>query len=355
MRRSIDYMKNETRDVKWLIENFEKKQLTIDNSFQRKYVWTKKHEVRLIESILLGYTVPEIYLWEIDTNAETGETIYSIVDGQQRIGSLFKFIKGENNFNLLKRYLDKKDKDYSDKSFSELQINDKKAIWKYPFSIRFINDKVSKEEIKEMFLRLNSNNMTLNPQELRNAEFDGQFLRLAQEISENEFWSSFKIFSPMQLRRMQDIEFISTILLFLRSGMDEDVTQNNLNKAYDLYNEAYEEFGEDRAIFLKLLKQISILFEQVPNSTEFFRRQTHLYTLIIFTYYIVSQEKDFNQHLLGQFGRFLDIYHDRMHGTDRENHLVREYKLLSQEGTKSKKNRMRRFQIFKEFSNEVLI
>lgn len=347
MKRSIDFMKNETRDAKWLVDNYEKNQLVIDNSFQRKYVWTLKHQVRLIESILLGYTIPEIYLWEEDTNPDTGETIYSIVDGQQRIGALFQFIKGE--FELKEKYLDKKSEAYCGKHFSELDTGLKKLIWRYPFSIRFIYNNVTKDEIKEMFLRLNSNNMTLNPQELRNAEFDGLFLKLSQEMSENKFWDKYGIFTPLQRRRMQDIEFISTILLFLRGGINEDVTQTNLNKAYDLYNEIYEEYELDKKTFVQILKEISILFDTKKDSIKFFEKQTHLYTLIVYTYYIISKDLTITPDIIGKINKFLQIYNEEIKGTSTENKLVNEYKLLSQEGTKSKKNRMRRFQIFKEF------
>ena len=135
-----------------------------------------------------------------------GKLFINIVDGQQRIGALFQFIKGE--FELKEKYLDKKSEAYCGKHFSELDTGLKKLIWRYPFSIRFIYNNVTKDEIKEMFLRLNSNNMTLNPQELRNAEFDRIIFKAFSEMSENKFWDKYGIFTPLQRRRMQDIEFI---------------------------------------------------------------------------------------------------------------------------------------------------
>lgn len=84
------------------------------------------------------------------------------------------------------------------------------------------------DEIAKLFLRLNRTNTTLNPQELRNAEFNGEFLRLAEEIAQNEFWDNYKIFTQSDIRRMQDIQFISTLLIFLRMGIEQDNTQNQL-------------------------------------------------------------------------------------------------------------------------------
>ncbi|HAO3406757.1 TPA: DUF262 domain-containing protein, partial [Escherichia coli] len=102
-------VKVESRDIKWVSDNFKSGELVIDNSFQRRYVWVKKDKVSLIESILLGYPIPEVYLWQNKTDPETGQRIHSIVDGQQRLGAVFDFVT--DKFALEKRYLEYKDSD----------------------------------------------------------------------------------------------------------------------------------------------------------------------------------------------------------------------------------------------------
>ncbi len=174
---------------------------------------------------------------------------YSIIDGQQRIGAIVDFINGK--FELETKHLEPVNikSGFAGKTFENLPPEFKNAIWKYKLSIRLVAESVSRNSIVDMFLRLNSTNMTLNPQELRNAKFDGEFIELCAELAENEFWEENKLFSVADIRRMQDIQFISTVLMFLRHGISEDTNQENINKTYDLFNESYREKENDKETF----------------------------------------------------------------------------------------------------------
>ncbi|MNW49638.1 hypothetical protein D3C74_270650 [compost metagenome] len=347
--RKIDLIKTETRDVKWLVDNMRKDLLRVDNSFQRQYVWMKKHQVRLIETILLGFSIPEIYLWGIDTNPDNGDTIYSIVDGQQRIGAVFDFIEGK--FNLSTVFLVEKEAPFVNKYFNDLTSEEKKAVWDYPFSIRFIKKELPRQDIVTMFLRLNSTNLSLNPQELRNAEFDGKFLKLAEELSNNEFWDKFNIFTQNQIRRMQDIQFISNILVFFRQGIEGDTTQSNINKVYDLYNEEYEEYEEDKNLFHSLLNEIEKFFNFDDNVREFLSKQTHLYIFIIITYYLFQKHGGVQEKHIKRISDFVAAYDDQSRHNLFSTKILKdidEYKKLSSEGTQAKSKRMRRVQIVRD-------
>ena len=101
----IDMIKNDSKDSKWIVDQYREELLYVDDSFQRRYVWHEKHKIKLIETILLGYAIPEIYVWDVTTDPDTGDTKRSIVDGQQRIGALFSFIN--NEFKLKKTVIEK--------------------------------------------------------------------------------------------------------------------------------------------------------------------------------------------------------------------------------------------------------
>ena len=204
----------------------------------------QKNQIQLIESILLGYPIPEIYIWNIGTDENTGDTKYSIVDGQQRTGAIFQFIS--NEYKLLDTALKNDSECFErvrNKYFKDLNVEDKKAIWAYIFSIRLVRSTVDRDSIVKMFLRLNSNNLTLNPQELRNAEFEGEFMKVVSTLSEREYWDSNQLFSISDRRRMRDVSFISTLLVFMKQGIQEDVTEitdkfiEELNKLNVLEND----------------------------------------------------------------------------------------------------------------------
>jgi len=342
----------ERKPIKWLYDQLKTELLFVDNSFQRRYVWTHSNQVQLIESIIIGYPIPEIYVWERDTDPVSGETKHSIIDGQQRLGAIFDFIN--EKYRLQASHIDNKDADYKAKLFPELSDEQRSNFWKYPFAVRIVKNTVSREEIVEMFLRLNKTNTTLNPQELRNAEFEGRFIKLSQEISDNAFWNHYNLFNQYDIRRMLDIQFASSILVFFRFGFDEEITQASINRAYDTFNEDYADYEKDKELFDHLLKFADVLFTKHPDSLSFFKKKVHLYTLFTaLYYYMVKYGKfpDTSIDLYGQFATHYDKAEELLAIFGEEKfRLIEEYKRLALEGTNKRSNR--RFEIIKALTDD---
>lgn len=346
MNNLTDSINVETRPVKVLTDMLRDGTLTIDDSFQRRYVWVTKNKISLIETILIGYPIPEIYLWQNEADPESGDTKYSIVDGQQRLGAVQGFIN--NEFRLNQSGLEFKHADYAKKLFNQLAPDLKRSLWKYKFSVRFLKEDMSRKEIVKTFLRLNSTNTSLNPQELRNAEFNGEFIKLAEKIAELDFWENYRIFNLGDLRRMADIRFISTLLIFLRMGIEEETTQSSINKIYDLYNEEYEEADEDYDTFVKIVDIINHIAQDSDYIQKVIKKKTHLYTLFVLGYYLLKTDAeigDMKPPLDEWFGNYLN---DTRFGDDKKELLLHEYRSLSLEGVQKKANRQRRFDILKE-------
>ena len=55
--------------------------------FQRNYVWDLGRASKLIESLVLGLPVPQVFLYEAERNK------FLVIDGQQRLMSIYYFIK----------------------------------------------------------------------------------------------------------------------------------------------------------------------------------------------------------------------------------------------------------------------
>ena len=86
-----------------ICSKFNDEEWIVDKSYQRRKVWGIKDNIRLIETILLELVIPEIFIWDCDTDPTTGKTITHIVDGQQRINAIVEFI--QNKFKLQSKYL----------------------------------------------------------------------------------------------------------------------------------------------------------------------------------------------------------------------------------------------------------
>jgi hypothetical protein len=63
--------------------------LLLQDHFQRRRVWDDTKASRLIESLLLNVPIPVCYF------AETEDGAYSVIDGQQRLTSVYRFLTNQ--------------------------------------------------------------------------------------------------------------------------------------------------------------------------------------------------------------------------------------------------------------------
>lgn len=348
----IEQIDIQPQSTKWLYDLHTKGLITVDNSFQREYVWLEKHQIKLIETVLIGSPIPEIYLWNIGTDSDTGDTKYSIVDGQQRTGALFQFI--QNKFKLKESILDSTTEVFSvikNRFFKDLEDAQKQAIWAYIFSIRIVRNAVPREKIVQMFLRLNSNNMTLNPQELRNAEFEGEFMELAAQLAELPFWEKNKLFGIADRRRMRDVTFVSNLLTFMKLGIDEGITSKNINRIYELFNDEYPNKEKDIEMFNNVISSIDGIIDGNTYRQSFLSSKVHLYSLFTLIYSILISDKTITEEQIEHYRNFIDNYDNEQvlaKYFDKKLSIIDEYKSKSKEGTNQKANRLRRFEILNE-------
>ncbi|MCX6674347.1 MAG: DUF262 domain-containing protein [Methanothrix sp.] len=80
------YSDKNDRSIFELYRRFQRGDLNLDPEFQRNYVWDDKRASLLVESVLLEIPIPVIYL------AEEIDGKFTIIDGQQRLRSFFRFI-----------------------------------------------------------------------------------------------------------------------------------------------------------------------------------------------------------------------------------------------------------------------
>jgi uncharacterized protein with ParB-like and HNH nuclease domain len=343
----ITNMDTESRPIKWVFDEFKKGNLFVDESFQRNYIWIQKDRVALLETILLGYPIPEIYLWETGSDPTSGDIKYSIVDGQQRIRTIGQFIDGL--LKLVNSGLEFQDPAYKGKLFGDLDPAIRSNIWSYKISVRFIKQAVDREDIVKMFLRLNKTSNALNPQELRNAEFHGEFLKASATVASNGFWKKWNLFSDADIRRMSDIQFISTLFIFVRSGFEDETTQSAINKVYDLLNDEYPEKDSDIRKITDTLDYLDILFTNNPSLATVLTRKTHLYSVFTVCFVVKDKTKLNSSNLSKLFTDWYSWYDQDTNATSEWLDLVDEYRRLSQEGVQKKANRLARFTILEKY------
>ncbi len=216
------------RKISWLAREDDSGTLDLTPEFQRRHVWQAHQSSYLIDTILNGMPFPEIYM-----RSETspgGRTLHQIVDGQQRLRSILDFVR--NDFVLAGPDVSPK---WAGKSFEDLGDEEKKAFWSYDVVVRELVD-ATDGDIRDLFRRLNVSAETLTEQELRHAKYVGRFKILMEELADDEWWLDMRIVNVRQVRRMEDVEYISELFIAMMAG------PQNKKASIDQY---YDDFDDD--------------------------------------------------------------------------------------------------------------
>lgn len=141
--------------------------LTIQPEYQRSYIYADgKKDVAVIESVLKGYPLGLIYFNKV------GENKYEVLDGQQRITSLGRFIK--NKFAIKLNGLEEIFDGIGDGNQRKI-LNTKLLVY-----ICEGEGDNAEDEIKEWFKTINISGIPLNEQEILNAAYYGSFVTLCK-------------------------------------------------------------------------------------------------------------------------------------------------------------------------------
>ena len=202
--QSIEY------DLETLVKKIDKGVIKLDPEYQRRHRWSDITSSRLIESLVLNIPIPTIYIsQDVDVDYETEEYRYSVIDGQQRLTAVHRFFKNKFQLQGLETL-----EELNECAYKDLP----------PFLIRRLEERTIKclridstidAQVKlDIFERLNSGSVKLEPQELRNAVFSGRFNALCKllganadfrtllQIKENEAEQNNRV------RKMEDVELV---------------------------------------------------------------------------------------------------------------------------------------------------
>ncbi|ABW14885.1 protein of unknown function DUF262 [Parafrankia sp. EAN1pec] len=184
--------------------------------FQRNYVWDLKRASKLIESIVIGLPVPQVFLYE------EGRNSFLVIDGQQRLMTIYYFVRQRfprkekraqirkvfnehgrvpdevlydeelfENFNLrLPEVSPGKPNKFSGLNYARL------GDYQTQFNLRTIRNVIIKQvspdndnsSIYEIFNRLNTGGINLTPQEIRASLYHSKFYDMLFRVNMNPVW-----------------------------------------------------------------------------------------------------------------------------------------------------------------------
>lgn len=176
--------------------------LNLSPTFQREFVWPERKRCELVESIIMGIPLPAFYV------KEDNEGVYVVVDGKQRLTTLFSFINGEFKLKGLKIL-----RSLNGKKFSDLLPVQQNKIEDYTLQLNVIKPPTSDRVVFDLFDRVNRGGVNLNNQEMRNALYQGTATKLLDELAQyQEFKEATE--NAVSAKHMKDRYIILRFLAF---------------------------------------------------------------------------------------------------------------------------------------------
>ena len=200
-------------------------QLNTESYFQRNpNLWDDTKQSRLIESILIQFPLPAFYFDASDENN------WLVVDGLQRLSSIRNFAVNKTlkltNLEFLLQF--------NGKGWNDLPTNLQTAIEETQVVIYKILPGTPTDVKFNIFKRINTGGLTLEPQEIRHALFQGRPAKFIAELATNNMFLN-ATRRKIDTSRMLDRDFVNRFLCFYLFGTE---------------NYATKEYGQDLDTFM---------------------------------------------------------------------------------------------------------
>lgn len=227
--------------VATILNQIEQGNIDLNPGFQRRNAWNDKKRSKLIESIMIGYPIPEIVLAE-DKNKRNS---FIVIDGKQRLLTIAGFKNPE-----VYQYWTKKNpkttgltSSYNLKSYEDISANQNylRIFENSALRCTVISNYPSDESLYDIFYRLNSGSTPLSSQELRQALNKGPFSEYLIMVTDEDNVLRRVMNLKEPDKRLRDVEVLLRCMSFLRYSMDyKGNLLQFLDKTTRLFNEKWE-------------------------------------------------------------------------------------------------------------------
>ena len=233
--------------------------LTANQIYQRSAgLWPPSAKSYFIDTILNSYPFSSVYIHE-RLSTKTNKISKDIVDGQQRLTTIFEFIT--NKFAL-----SSSSKLYRGQKFDQMEEDVKERILTYSVPVVTIFSP-DQNEILEMFRRMNAFTVPLNPAEQRHSQFHGAFKWFVNGVADefSPMLNTFGVLTQKQIVRMSDAEFITDLVDTAIRGIQHR-QPSAFTKLYKQNDDNFEALDEISAKIYETLRFIAQNFADISGT-----------------------------------------------------------------------------------------
>jgi hypothetical protein len=255
--------------------------LDISPEFQRRNVWTRAAKSYLIDTVVRGKPMPKILITQELVNSRSVRTV---VDGQQRIRAILEFINGD--FSILPTH----NSLYGRKHFGELPIEIQKDILEYELGVDLLYE-VDLKDLLDIFARINTYSVTLNPQEKLNAKYLGVFKGHAYELGHTyaNYFLDGGVLTKKLISRMGEAQLSSDLLVALVGGVQTVKNIEKYYKQYEYIEEVPQLLMDAMALFHETMSYINVIYPSEDIQVSNWSRVHWFYTLFVCVAYSLNK------------------------------------------------------------------
>lgn len=209
-----------------LINLYKDGDVKLDPAFQRLFRWEDEQKTKLIESILIGIPIPEIFV------AQKSDSTWHVVDGVQRLSTILQLTGVLNGYEPLVLGNCKYIPSLKGQSWNTLPNDVQRAFRRSKVNISIILTQNSDEAQYELFQRLNTGGSTLSSQEVRNClilMISEEFFELINRLKEYESFKDCINLKEEDYDREEHMEMILRMFIGYQNAVDYD-DYDNINK-----------------------------------------------------------------------------------------------------------------------------
>ncbi|MCR5541118.1 MAG: DUF262 domain-containing protein [Ruminococcus sp.] len=288
-----------------IISRLEYNEINLMPDFQRKSgLWSQKQKSQLIESLLLRIPLPAFYF-----DGSNNDT-WIVIDGLQRLTVLREFfIEKTLRLTGLEFLHDLENSCVNDLPNSYIRRMKETQIVAY-----IINPGAPIQLKYNIFKRINTGGLELDPQEIRHALYQGHATRLLKEMAEMELFKKATGYS-ISTERMLDREFILRFIAFSVLPISEydDSIDDFLNNTMEYINKQIEsEFDNEIKSKFELVLDVNYqifgkyAFRRIPDYDK--RRQISKALFENWTSILTRYDYDTLQLLIDRKDKLLNRY-----------------------------------------------
>jgi len=207
--------------------------------YQRDLVWDERRQSRFIESLLIGLPIPYLFAADVGSEDEDLAGRLEIVDGTQRIRTLARFMTGELELCGLEKLSDLNGFKYAD-----LAPSRQRRFGRITLRMIELTEQAKEETRRDMFERINTGSVPLNPMQTRRGSLPGPFIDLVDELSKGALFAKLAPLSEASRKRQEREELTSRFFAF--HDQYETYGKDESGKMVSDFVDAYAKTMNDR-------------------------------------------------------------------------------------------------------------